>query len=147
MASHTRWGRWRLLHNSNGQRCSVGCSQRNQPTPNLLSIERHRTTPLKPCTVFIFAMRGGCNLSSTSQGRSLSCRRSLAFWSKAAFPEVVLSVSDAETEAADQSCQSPASPKTTDATMADEEASKLVSVLSSPSEPSTLPIALRFWRC
>ena len=63
-------------------------------------------------------------------------------WPQLSAPEDVLSVSDVATEAGDQSCQTPASPETADAIMADEEASNIVSVLSSPSERSTLPSAV-----
>ena len=55
--------------------------------------------------------------------------------------EDVLSVSDVATEAGDQR-QTPTSPETANAIMADEEASNTVSVLSSPSEPCTLPSAV-----
>ena len=61
------------------------------------------------------------------------------FWPQPSASEDVLSASDVATEAGDQACQTLTSPETADAIMADEEASDIVSVLSSPSEPSTLP--------
>ena len=60
------------------------------------------------------------------------------FWPQLSASEDVLSVSDVATEAGDQARQTLTSPETADAIMADEEASDIVSVLSSP-EPSTLP--------
>ena len=63
------------------------------------------------------------------------------YWPQPSAADDVLSVSDVATEEGDQAGQPPPSPETTDAIMADEEASETVSVHSSPSEPSTLPSA------
>ena len=140
-------GRWRLLHNSNGpgQRCSVGCSQRYQPTPNTAEHRKAQDYTFEALhrVYFYDAWRPQPVLDFPGSELVLPPKPGLlvqgCYSPQPSAPEDVLSVSDAETEAADQPCQSPASPETPDATMADEEASKLVSVLSSPSEPSTLP--------
>ena len=61
------------------------------------------------------------------------------YWPQRSASDEVLSVSDIATEADAQACQTPTSPETADAVMTDEEAIDIVSVLSSPSESSTLP--------
>ena len=140
-------GRWRLLHNSSGpgQRCSVGYSQRYQPTPNTAEQRKAQDYIFEALhrVYFYDAWRPQPVLDFPGSELVLPPKPGLlvqgCYWLQPSAPEDVLSVSEAETDAADQSCQSPASPETTDATMAAEEASNLVSVLSSPSEPSTLP--------
>ena len=90
-------------------------------------------------------MRGGHSRSSTPQvGTSLAATAwPFGTWlllrQPTSAPEDVLSVSDVATEAGDQAWHTRLRPRlTADAIMADEEASNIVSVLSSPSEPSTL---------
>ena len=61
------------------------------------------------------------------------------YWPQRDAEDEVLSVSDIATEADAQACQTPTSPETADAVMTDEEANDIVSVLSSSTEPSTLP--------
>ena len=61
------------------------------------------------------------------------------YWPPRNAEEEVLSVSDIATEADAQACQTPTSPEAADAVMTDEEANDIVSVLSSSTEPSTLP--------
>ena len=58
------------------------------------------------------------------------------YWPQQNAEDEVLSVSDIATEADAQVCQTPTSPEAADA---DEEANDIVSVLSSSTEPSTLP--------
>ena len=140
-------GCWRLLHNSigPGQRCSVRCSQRYQPTPNTAEHRKAQDYTFEALhrVYFYDAWKPEPVLDVPGSELVLPPKAGLlvhgCYWPQPGTPEDVLSVSDADTEAADQPCQSPASPVTTDATMAAEEASNLVSVLSSPSEPSTLP--------
>ena len=61
------------------------------------------------------------------------------YWPQPRAVDDILSVSDADTEDAENPGQSPAAPTTTDATMEAGEANSLVSVPSSPTGPSTLP--------
>ena len=61
------------------------------------------------------------------------------YWPQRDAEDEVLSVSDIATKADAQACQTPTSPETADAVMTDEEANDFVSVLSSSTEPSTLP--------
>ena len=143
-------GRWRLLHNSTGpgQRCSVGCSQRYQPTPNTAEQRKAQDYTFEALhrVYFYDAWRAQPVLNAPGSELVLPPQPGLlvhgCFWPQPSAPEDVLSVSDVATEAGDQSCQTPTSPETADAIMADEEASNIVSVLSSPSEPSTLPSAV-----
>ena len=143
-------GHWRLLHNSTGpgQRCSVGCSQRYQPTLNTAEQRKAQDYTFEALhrVYFYDAWRAQPVLNAPGSELVLPPQPGLlvhgCFWPQPSAPEDVLSVSDVATEAGDQSCQTPASPETADAIMADEEASNIVSVLSSPSEPSTLPSAV-----
>ena len=130
-------GRWRLLHNSTGpgQRCSVGCSQRCQPTLNTAEQRKAQDYTFEALHRVYFYAPGSELVLPPQPGLLVhGC-----FWPQPSASEDVLSVSDVATEAGDQACQTPTSPETADAIMADEEASNIVSVLSSPSEPSTLP--------
>ena len=143
-------GRWRLLHNSTGpgQRCSVGCSQRYQPTLNTAEQRKAQDYTFEALhrVYFYDAWRAQPVLNAPGSELVLPPQPGLlvhgCFWPQPSAPEDVLSVSDVATEAGDQACQTPTSPETADAIMADEEASNIVSVLSSPSEPSTLPSAV-----
>ena len=120
-----------------GRRCSVGCSQRNQPTPNTAEHRKAQDHTFEALhRVYCFdAWRPEPVLDVPGSELILPPKAGLlvhgCYWPTPGTPEDVLSVSDAETEAADQPCQSPASPVATDATMAAEEASNLVSGLSS----------------
>ena len=140
-------GHWRLLHNSTGrgQRCSVGCTQRYQPT--LRTAEQRKaqdyTFEALHRIYFYDAWRTQPVLGAPESELVLPPQPGLliqgCYWPQRSAVDDVLSVSDVATEAGDQSCQTPTSPETTDAIMAEEEASDVVSVLSSPSESSTLP--------
>ena len=146
-AKKKQTGCWRLLRNSigPGRRCSVGCSQRYQPTPNTAEHGKAQDYTFEALhrVHFYDAWRPEPVLDVQGSELVLPPKAGLlvhgCYWPQPGTTEDIFSVSDAETETADHPCQSPASPATTDATMAAEEASKLVSVLSSPSEPSTLP--------
>ena len=143
-------GRWRLPHNSTspGQRCSVGCSQRYQLTPNTAEQRKAQDYTFEALRRVYFhdAWRAqpvlnapGSEVFPPQPGLLVhGC-----FWPQPSAPKDVLSVSNVATEADDQSYQTPTSPETAaDAIMADEKASNIVSVLSSPSEPFTLPSAV-----
>ena len=137
-----RTGHWRLLHNSTGpgQRCSVGYSQRYQPTLNTAEQRKAQDYTFEALhrVYFYDAWRTQPVLGAPGSELVLPPQHG-CFWLQLSASEDVLSVSDVATEAGDQACQTPASHETADAIMADEEASDIVSVLSSPSEPSTLP--------
>ena len=136
-------GHWRL-HNSTGpgQRCSVGYSQRYQPTLNTAEQRKAQDYTFEALhrVYFYDAWRTQPVLGAPGSELVLPPQPGLlvhgCFWPQLSASEDVLSVSDVATEAGDQACQTPASPETADAIMADEEASDIV---SSPSEPSTLP--------
>ena len=133
-------GRWRLLRNSTGpgRRCRVGCSRRYQPKPD---VGEHRqaqdyTFESLHRVYFYDAWRPEPVLDVPGSELVLPPQAGLlvqgCYWPQPEANDAVLSVSDAETEMADNPLQSPASPATTDATMA-------VSILSPPPGPSTLP--------
>ena len=139
-------GHWRLLHNSTGpgQRCSVGCSQRYQPTLNTAEQRKAQDYTFEALhrAYFYDAWRTQPVLGAPGRVQTSPAAATWlqgCYWPQLSASEEVLSVSDVATEAGDQACQTPPSPETADAIMADEEASDIVSVLSSPSEPSTLP--------
>ena len=139
-------GHWRLLHNRTGpgQRCSVGCSQRYQPTLNTAEQRKAQDYTFEALhrVYFYDAWRAQPVLDAPGSELVLPPQPGLlvhgCFWPQLSASEDVLSVSDVATEAGDQARQTLTSPETADAIMADEEASDIVSVLSSP-EPSTLP--------
>ena len=144
-------GYWRLLHNSTdpGRRCSVGCSKRYQPKSvaetSRKAQEDYNFEALHR-VYFYDAWRPEPILDLPGSELVLPPAAGLlvhgCYWPQPRAAEDVLSVSDAEAEAAENPSHSPASPTTTDATMAAGEASSVVSVPSSPSGPSTLPSSL-----
>ena len=144
-------GRWRLLHNSTGpgQRCSVDCSQHYQPTLNAAEQRKAQDYTFEALhrVYFCDAWRAQPVLDALGSELVLPPQPGLlvlgCFWPQPSASEEVLSVSDVATEADDQACQTPTSSETADAIVADVEASDIVSVLSSPSEPSTLPSTVR----
>ena len=150
MACHNRWTAVRTLAAPTQQHRSWPkvCSQRYQPTPNTAEQRKAQDYTFEALhrVYFYDAWRAQPVLNAPGSGLVLPPQPGLlvhgCFWPQPSAPEDVLSVSDVATEAGDQSCQTPTSPETADAIMADEEASNIVSVLSSPSEPSTLPSAV-----
>ena len=140
-------GCWRLLHNSTdpGRRCSVGCSKRYQPKSGAEESRKAQDYTVEALhrVCFYDAWRPEPVLDVPGSELVLPPEVGLlvhgCYWPQPRAADDILSVSDAETEAAENPCHSPASPTTTDATMAAGEASSLASVLSSPSGPSTLP--------
>ena len=138
---------WRLLHNSTGrgQRCSVGCSQRYQPTLNTVEQRKAQDYTFEALHRIYFydAWRTQLVLGAPESDLVLPPQPGLltqgCYWPQQSASDEVLSVSDIATEADAQACQTPTSPETADAVMTDEEANDIVSVLSSLSESSTLP--------
>ena len=140
-------GHWRLLHNNTGrgQRCSVGNSQRYQPSLNAVEQRKAQDYTFEALHRIYFydAWRTQPVLGAPESDLVLPPYPGLltqgCYWPQRDAEDEVLSVSDIATEADAQACQTPTSPEAADAVMTDEEANDIVSVLSSSTEPSTLP--------
>ena len=123
----------------------MGYSQRYQPTSDTAEHRKAQDYTFEPLHRIYFydAWRPDPVLDSPGSELVLPPKAGLltdgCYWPLPGATDDVFSVSDAETAAADHQGQLPASPTTTDATMSGEGESQLVSVLSSPSESSTLP--------
>ena len=139
-------GHWRLLHNSTGrgQRCSVGNSQRYQPSMNAVEQRTAQDYTFEALHRIYFydAWRTEPVLGAPESDLVLPPHPGLltqgCYWPRNA-EEEILSVSDIAAETDDQACHTPTSPEAADAVMTDEEANDIVSVLSSSTVPSTLP--------
>ena len=137
-------GCWRLLHNSTdpGRRCSVGCSRRYQPKPDAGEHRKAQDYTFEALhhVYFYDAWRPEPVLDVPGSELVLPPKAGLlvhgCYWPQPGATDDILSVSDAETETADNPCQSPASPATADATMAAEETSNLAQFLAPlPAHP------------
>ena len=140
-------GHWRLLHNSTGrgQRCSVGNSQRYQPSMTAVEQRTAQDYTFEALRRIYFydAWRAQPVLGAPESDLVLPPHPGLltqgCYWPPRNAEEEVLSVSDIVAVTDDQACQTPTSPEAADAVMTDEEANDIVSVLSSSTVPSTLP--------
>ena len=140
-------GYWRLLHHSTGrgQRCSVGNSQRYQPSMNAgeQRTAQDYTFEALHRIYFYDAWRTQPVLGAPESDLVLPPHPGLltqgCYWPPRNTEEEILSVSDVAVETDDQACQTPPSPEAADAVMTEEEANDTVSVLSSSTVPSTLP--------
>ena len=140
-------GYWRLLHHSagRGQRCSVGNSQRYQPSMNAVEQRTAQDYTFEALHRIYFydAWRTQPVLGAPESDLVLLPHPGLltqgCYWPPRNIEEEVLSVSDVAVKTDDQACQTPTSPEAADAVMTDEEANDIVSVLSSSTVPSTLP--------
>ena len=143
-------GSWRLLHNSSGpgQRCSVGCSLRYQPTPNTReqrSAQDYTFEALRR-VYFYDAWRVQPVLDAPESDLVLPPTPGLlehgCYWPRPNQTPEVLSVSDRDPSKEEQAVQvgeSPTSPAVTDANMTEEDANDAVSINSSSSESPTKP--------
>ena len=140
-------GYWRLLHHSTGrgQRCSVGNSQRYQPSMNAVEQRTAQDYTFEALHRIYFydAWRTQPVLGAPESDLVLPPHPGLltqgCYWPPRNTEEEILSVSDVAVETDDQACQTPTSPEAADAVMTEEEANDIVSVLSSSTVPSTLP--------
>ena len=141
------YGHWRLLHNSTdpGRRCSVGCSKRYQPKSGAETSRKAQDCSFEALhrVYFCDAWRPEPVLDAPGSELVLPPAAGLlvhgCYWPQPRIADDILSVSEVETEAAAHPRHPPASPETTDATMAAWEENSIVSVPSSPPDPSTLP--------
>ena len=138
MACHNRWTAVRTLaalHNSTGpgQRCSVGCSQRYQPTPNTAEQRKAQDHTFEALRHVYF-----CDAWRAQPVLNAPCRHSLAFWFMAAFGRnrvhlKMFVINHARLR-----------PRLRQLVLQwrMRKQATIVSVLSSPSDPSTLPSAV-----